>query len=300
MKKIAPILGTAMWGWTTHKSTAFDLLDDFYEKGFREIDGATNYPINKNPQDWRASEIILQEWIKAHGIEDLQIMMKVGSLNNLKSPDHNLSKSFLLLNLDEYQSKFGKNLHTFMIHWDNRSEKEAITETFEALQIAANQGLQTGFSGLKHPAIYAAINQDFQMDFRIQMKHNLLHSDYEKYHYFHGKQRFITYGINAGGIKLNPEEYNSGSSLKARDAAWSPPNPIIEKARKSIAFANQDTSRPAISTFNHLGMIYACYQSDVAGILLGTSTVKQLRDSLQFMHQIQAFSYQDVYDYLIA
>lgn len=296
MKKtqVAPILGTAMWGWTTAKKVAFELLDEFYQQGFREVDGATNYPINKNPNDWRAAEKILQEWIRANGVTDLKVMMKVGSLNNLKTPDHNLSKSFLLLNLEEYRSMFGENLDTWMIHWDNRANEEEISGTLEVLQLADNQGLRVGVSGLKKPEIYANLNEQFNLDFRIQIKHNLLHSDYQKYHLFHGKSRFITYGINAGGIKLN-QQYEENSSLKARAADWVPPNPLIEKARKIIKEGNKNSHRFPLSTFNHLGMIYAFYHPDIAGILLGTSKVQQLKDSLDFMKEMRENDFVDVF-----
>lgn len=292
---ISPILGTAMWGWTTPKSVAFQLLDEFYKRGFREVDGATNYPINKNVQDWRAAEKILQEWTKVHGVEDLKIMMKVGSLNNLKMPDHNLTKSFLLMNFEEYRSMFGKNLDTWMIHWDNRADKTAILESFEMFQLAVRQGFKVGFSGLKNPEVYADLNKDFNFDFRIQMKHNLLHSDYKKYHAFHGKRRFITYGINAGGIKLNAQNYHQNSSLKARAADWIPPSPILKKAENTIEFANQNNARPKLSTFNELGMIYAFYHTDIAGILLGTSRKEQLISSLEFMQQMLDNDYEDVF-----
>jgi aryl-alcohol dehydrogenase-like predicted oxidoreductase len=45
------LLGTAMWGWTVSRPTCFDLLDTFYAAGFRQVDAAVNYPINKNPDD---------------------------------------------------------------------------------------------------------------------------------------------------------------------------------------------------------------------------------------------------------
>ena len=193
---------------------------------------------------------------------------------------------------------FGNNLDTWMIHWDNRAEEEAIFETFEALQLAHKEGFKVGISGIKNPTVYAKLNQSFNLDFRIQIKHNLLHSDYEKYADFHGKQRFIAYGINAGGVKLDSEQYGQNSSLKARDANWVPPSPILEKARKIIEKANENTKRFPLTTFNHLGMIYAFYHPDMAGVLLGTSRVKQLADSLDFMEAMRVQDYGDVYQLL--
>ena len=81
------ILGSAMWGWTLDAPAAFTLLDQFYAAGFRKIDGATNYPLNGVPTDFRGSENILAEWIKAHGVQDLEIIMKVGSISNQYSPE---------------------------------------------------------------------------------------------------------------------------------------------------------------------------------------------------------------------
>jgi len=210
------ILGTAMWGWTTPKETAFAMLDEWYEKGFREVDAATNYPIDKDPSHFRLSENILLEWINANGISDLEVMMKIGSVNNLRTPEHILTKSFILMMLDEYAFLFGKNLKTLMVHWDNRENEKEIEETFEAFVEVKNKDLKLGLSGIKYPRKYAKINQEYQFDFRIQMKHNLIYSDYERYKPFHGFPRFIAYGINAGGLKLDAKNYSEKSSLKAR------------------------------------------------------------------------------------
>ncbi len=94
------ILGTAMWGWTTPRETAFAMLDEWYSRGFREVDTATNYPIDRDPEHFRLAEKILLEWIAAHGVTDLEVMMKIGSVNNLRSPEHLLTKSFILMMLD--------------------------------------------------------------------------------------------------------------------------------------------------------------------------------------------------------
>ena len=64
------ILGTALWGWTVPESTCYKLLDRFYEAGFRQIDTATNYPINKDPACFRLSESILINWISTNKVND--------------------------------------------------------------------------------------------------------------------------------------------------------------------------------------------------------------------------------------
>lgn len=300
MPQQAPILilGTAMWGWTTSPQQCFALLDYFYEAGFREIDAATNYPINKNPADFRKSEQILLEWIKANGINDLKVMIKVGSVNNLRTPEHNLQKSFLLVMLDEYRYLFGDNLDTFMIHWDNREDEQAIHASYEALQQAQQLGFRVGLSGIKHPAIHAKVNEQFQLDVRIQLKHNLLYSDYQRYAPFHGKQRFITYGINAGGLKLSPNAYHAGSSLKARGGDVDTPPPILAPLQELIA--NFNTSHlTQITHFNQCGMAYAYHAPEVAGILLGTSKVEQLKNSIALHQQLSHPDYQKLYQALV-
>ncbi len=289
-----------MWGWTTPRDRCFDLLDRFYAAGLREVDAATNYPINKQPEDFRRSETILLEWINAHGVSDLKVMMKVGSLNNMRTPDHNLTRSFLLLNLDDYRFRFGDNLDTLMIHWDNRSDAGAIRETLEALSVAHEYHLRVGLSGVRHPEVYAAENRAYQLDFRIQIKHNLLHSDYHRYPQFHGRRRFITYGINAGGIKLNPAEYHDHSSLAVRGGDVSSAHPITTPLETLLTDANRNAKRPAVQSFNHCGLCFAYHSPDIGGILIGPSRTEQLDDSLAFFRALATNDYRELYQKLRA
>lgn len=282
MKPPSLLLGTAMWGWTISRQTAFALLDAFYHEGLREIDAAVNYPINKNPADFRASENILIDWIQAHGISDLKITMKVGSLNNLRTPGHNLTKSFLLLNLDDYRYRLGANLDTFMIHWDNREDEALIGETLEALAVAREQGLRAGLSGIRRPDIYAKLNTlpEFNFDFRIQIKHNILQSDYARYAPFHGKRRFVAYGIHAGGIKLNPAEYRPDSSLRARGGDPENIPQAIARLREWMA------ADPGVPGFHRLAMIFAAFSPGMEGIIIGPSALEQLKQSIADWHSL--------------
>jgi len=176
------MLGTAQWGWTVSKGEAFQLLDAWLGAGFRAIDCATNYPINRNPADFRAAEKILQEYIYAHGLSDLHITIKIGSLDNLRSPDVNLAPSFVQMMAEEYLRVFGANLACTMFHWDNRDQIGEIRASLEALQRIQNEhGIRPGLSGIAHPKIYAAANADLGLSFEIQLKHNVLQSDFERY-----------------------------------------------------------------------------------------------------------------------
>lgn len=287
-----------MWGWTMPKAICFDLLQHYYEQGFRTIDTATNYPINKNPEDFRRSENILLEWINTHGINDLQVIVKIGSVNNLRSPEHNLNKSFILMNLDDYQYKYASNFNMIMIHWDNRDQEGEIRESLEALDIARQRGLAIGLSGIQHPEIYQSLNNEFHFDFHFQCKHNILQSDYNRYVLFHGKRRFTTYGINAGGIKLQTTDYETNSSLKARGGNVENEHPLAQPLQRIINEANAHNNRPILSTMNHIGMIFAYYSPDIESILVGPSKLSQLKDTLEFYTHLQSYDYADVYDHL--
>lgn len=285
-----------MWGWTVARETCFALLDAFYSAGFREVDTATNYPINKNPADFRAAENLLLEWIQTHGIRDLKTTVKVGSIDNLRSPEHNLSKSFLLMSLDDYGYRFGSNLHTLAIHWDNRDDEAAIRSTLEALAVVREKELHTGLSGIRFPELYARLNAEpaFGFDFRIQIKHNLLQSDYERYAAFQGSRRFLAYGIHAGGIKLDPAEYGPDSSLRARGGDTEAVPPRIERIKTWLAGHSQAPS------FHYAAILYAAYSPDMAGIILGPSSVQQLEDSVAVYRSIQDGGAAEMYEALIS
>lgn len=286
------VLGTAMWGWTMDKPTCFKVLDYFYAKGYRKVDGATNYPINKIPADFRLSERILEEWIQANQVNDLEITMKIGSINNMRSPEHNLASSFLLLNLDDYQFIFGSNLQTLMIHWDNRSDESEVEKTFNTFKTIESRGLKLGLSGIKHPEIYARLNQSYGFDFTIQCKHNLLKSDYPRYQAFHGKKRFMVYGINAGGLKLNSNAYHASSSLKVRGGNIEEPPKVIAALKAlldHLALGNQVTS------FNECAMVFAHYSPDIHSILIGPSKVEQLKQTIHIQQRLLQQDYEKLY-----
>jgi len=282
-----------MWGWTIAEQDCFLLLDAFYAAGFRGVDGATNYPINKMPDDFRKSETILLQWIRAHGVKDLRITMKVGSLDNLRSPECNLSESFLLFCLEAYSNLFAENLDTLMVHWDNREDPDAIGETLKGLAAIVKAGYRPGLSGIRFPKVYAALNDQFQLDFSIQIKHNLLQSDYSRYVPFHGQRRFFAYGINAGGLKLNADAYHENSSLKVRGGDTSNTAPLI------AALAEFLKDAAPLKHLSHAGLLHAYEHPDMAGILLGVSNLAQLSDSLNFYEALRQTDCRDLYRRLL-
>lgn len=285
------VLGTAMWGWNVEDKEAFRLLDSYYEKGFRKVDAATNYPINKKVADFRRSEQILEAWIRANGISDLEIMVKVGSLNNLRTPEHNLSPSFLHLNWQYYIGHFGANLAALMIHWDNRDDMEAIRESFTVLDRIYQAGLQVGASGIRFPALYAKANQEFQLPLLIQLKHNLLYTDLPRYPMLKDRATFYSYGINAGGMKLQTDSYTASSTLKARGGQLTAPPAILKDLLPVIKAFNQRKVTPPILKMNEVAMCFALLNTQLSGVLIGPSRREQLLDSLTFYEQVQQYDY---------
>ena len=293
------VLGSAMWGWNVSAQTAYQILDTFYEKGFRQVDAATNYPINKNPDDFRRSEQILEAWIRANGIKDLEIMMKVGSLNNLRTPDHKLNPGFLQLNWQYYQGHFETNLAAMMIHWDNRADVEAIQESFTVLERMHQAGIKVGASGVLHPEIYKVINEAFQLPLTIQLKHNLLYSDLPRYIPIDSWASYYSYGINAGGIKLPSEGYTTKSTLKARGGHDAELSLLIKALESIISAFNQKKMAPPIKKMNEVSMCFALLNKSLSGVLIGPSRSEQLEDSLRFYQELHKYAYDVLFDKLL-
>lgn len=296
MRPLRLLLGTAQWGWTTSAREAYALLDYWLKAGYSEIDAATNYPINKQPEDFRAAERILQEYVYAHGLKnELRITMKVGSVNNLRTPEINLEPSFIMMMAEEYHRILGECLSGIMVHWDNRAEAPAIRDTCSALQYIAQNGVRPGLSGILHPDLYAgALEGAFSLD--IELKHNALVSDYPRYHALtqSGQHQVLAYGINAGGVKLSGQ-YADDSTFTVRGGnteVWEQRLKLIEdeRARWNTAF-----TRPPVVTMNHVGLIFAGLHPGIHGIVVGAKHPGQIQETLDYIANLYTFDYGDVF-----
>lgn len=286
--------GTAQWGWTIQEKEAFELLDAYYEAGFRHIDCATNYPINKNSTDFRKAETIISNWLKLNKITDLKIMMKIGSLNNLRTPECNLSTSFLLMQTEYYLQLFQANLDSIMIHWDNREDEKEIHATFEAFEGIKKQNINLGLSGIKFPERYAQLNEKYCFDFYIQAKHNILQSDIQRYEAFFPNSFFIAYGTNGGGIKLNKQDYSSKSVLAVRGGDLDNTDERLKSLENKINKANENKNRPPITDFFQIGMIYTSNTDAFKGLIVAPSNLAQWHTTNEFYKILQEFDYQDI------
>jgi aryl-alcohol dehydrogenase-like predicted oxidoreductase len=296
MSKKQLLLGTAQWGWTVSRNEAFRLLDAWLAAGHRSIDAATNYPINKNPADFRAAEYILLEYIQAHGLRELEVTMKIGSMDNMRTPDINLAPSFVLMMAAEYRRLFGENLRVLMLHWDNRDTESEIHATLEALAtVHQEMGLRPGISGIKFPETYARANRELDLPFDIQLKHNVLHSDVPHYSVLSpNKHRRFAYGINAGGLKLDGP-YPTDSTFLSRGGNPEKAAALLDKIRTVVPNWNLAFVRPPVRTMNHIGLIYAGLHPQLDGLVLGFSTANQLAETLDFWRNLETFDYSDIF-----
>jgi aryl-alcohol dehydrogenase-like predicted oxidoreductase len=293
------LLGTAQWGWTIDAPAAFSILEAWVQAGETRVDGATNYPINQNPAQFRGAERILKDFVRAHGVHNLRINMKVGSLNNMRTADNNLSPSFLLMMAEEYLLQFGNQLDTLMLHWDHRDRPEDIRESLLALVDIEDQfGIHPGLSGIRFPEAYAEAMDGLQRSFEIQCKHNVFQSDLTRYAPLHGQgHRFQVYGINAGGIRLHAD-YPEGSTFLARGGKEDAVSEQLANLRQRVPEWNLAFVRPPIRQMNQIGLIYSALNPDIDSIVLGVSSRDQLKQTTEFLRDLDMFDYQDVYEAL--
>lgn len=294
-------LGTAQWAWSVAEKTAFQLFESWLDAGETHFDTASNYPINQNPADFGAAEKILATAIRTHGLKDLRITIKVGAIDNMRSPDNELSPTRLLQLAEQYRERFGENALTLMTHWDNREDAAAIRSTFEGLLAAQQQfGVDIGFSGVKHPEIYAAINESYGFQPEIQCKHNLLHSDVARYQPLATQTtcKIYVYGINGGGIKLEPG--SPAQTLQVRGGETEKTETLRRLLLEKMPEWNTAFVRPPLMNMNQLGLIYAEYHPDVYGIVLGPGNKAQLLQTLDFCRNFEFFEYPDVYKTMLA
>lgn len=194
------ILGTALWGWGVSKKEAFLILDNFVENGGLYIDCATNYPINKNIKDYGLALLWIEEWIKINN-KRLFIIVKIGSLDNLGTPNFDLSSNNILTVSKKLIDTFGDSLGCISIHWDNRTETKDFKEVEETIftlkEIKEKNNLSIGLSGIKNPRLYYESMPELADDWIIQCKENFLTQEARlNYQEYFPLAKYYAYGIN--------------------------------------------------------------------------------------------------------
>jgi aryl-alcohol dehydrogenase-like predicted oxidoreductase len=62
-----------------------------------------------------------------------------------------------------------------------------------------------------------------------------------------------------------------------------------------VAKANENQNRPKLKAMYQLGIIFAYYQPDMAGILIGPSSMEQLKANIDFYQTLPEAEYEDIY-----
>ena len=207
------ILDTADWGLGIDKLSAFKILDNFVDKGFKKIDVATNYPVNGEYEKFGQTMSWIKEWINSNNSNLIKVICKLGSLSNIKSRKCNLSKSFLFTNKALITEKIGGALFCLMINWDNRSEIDEIAETTSFMEKVFEEGINVGLSGIRYPKLYSDSSLRLRSKWFIQLKENIIdQKSREKYMDFFPNAKYQAYGINFREIKFEEKDQSISAS----------------------------------------------------------------------------------------
>ena len=274
------ILGTALWGWGIEKDKAFKILDNFVERGYRKIDVATNYPINGQQGFYGQTVDWLTEWIKYNDENLIDVICKVGSLTNINSAKCNLSRSFLLTSKALISLKLCNSLSCLMIHWDNRSNIDAIQETTDFMIEIFKEGINVGLSGIAHPKLYLEAAPGLSDKWYIQIKENVINEQIRrKYTKFFPKAKFQAYGINLGGLKFDNKSESISQHLRDINVDNLTKEKIINKEKDS-------NLQPKPNSIFDFFISYVYQNKDISEVLIAPSNLNQLNETLNFIKEI--------------
>lgn len=278
------MLGTALWGWGVEKREVFALLDAFVDLGGQYIDAATNYPINGVAEDFGRAAAWLGEWLNSNTGTKLSVLLKVGSKNNLGSPDADLSPEVFAQAEKRYQEIFRGNLSALAVHWDGREKADtsAIAATIHCLDEIHQRGLQIGFSGVKSPEIYQAVAPHLADKWMIQVKENALtQTARSQYSPYFPKAQYIAYGINMGGVKSRSNDSNSSVSLRNIQQP-------LELVDRILAFVESDNFlEPKPESLIEFSLALAIFNPYLSGVITGPRNLSQLKHTFEFSRAIQ-------------
>jgi len=148
------LLGTAGWGDKVEKSAALELLSTFYQHGYRWIDTATNYPINRNPKEYGLAIGWLSEF--QSDFPDLKIFVKAGSRTNLGEPESFINASYFDLVFEMLIGQLGDGLAGLGVHWDNNSSNDDRSMLLDFFARIHHRGYQIGLSGIASKESYSS------------------------------------------------------------------------------------------------------------------------------------------------
>lgn len=256
-------LGTAHFGSKVSAKAALRIVEQFVDLGGRLFDTATNYPITGKPQHSMASVRILASVLRELEVSGCQVIVKAGAVGNDGGSRNNLTPAFLRGEYEACESLFPNQTVTPSIHWDNRSDQEAIRETADLLKSYLQRRRNVGLSGLAHPEIYADALGTYGAEVLYQVRFNALDTStlattHEKF----GPARYLAYGL-------------SGSPQERRVSN----NQFREMCSQAVGRSFADaTTHELKKALLELGLKMCFAEPRISGALIAVSHPDQLAD----------------------
>lgn len=281
-------LGSAMWGDRVDRYNAFQILDEYYCRGFRTIDTASNYPINSDPSCLHASEKILYEWVKCNGVNDLSIIYKFGSLINTNIPENDLSAENISIITEKIYEMYGANIDCLMVHWDNTEDENLIQKTLHQMSISCMYlGCKPGISGISNVKLYFEMMSRYNLlDCYIEAKSNFLYKGELKYSIFKPYSKVWAYGISCGGLKFSDLYTDSNVNLLNRRHS-SYRTLLSEDIKNKINYVMNN--HPLVENFYFFSLIFSELNTDTYGYILAPNSREQLLNALYFREKLQSY-----------
>lgn len=284
--QIAPLIfGGNVFGWTIDEKKSFQLLDEFFEKGFNCIDTADSYsawvPGNKGGE----SETIIGNWMKARGNRNkIVISTKVG---DKISPDKKgLSKKYILSAAEESLKRLQtEHIDLYQTHKDDSDTP--IEETLEAYNQLLGEGKigYIGASNLTPKRIEESLEISREKNLpgykTLQPKYNLYDREFEtEYRDIIEKENLsvITYSSLASG-------FLSGKYQSEKDFSKSPRGKGMSKYMNKKGFAIldilKDLSKKYNSSFAAISLAWLIQNPLIAAPIASATDEKQLDELMQ-------------------
>jgi hypothetical protein len=228
----------------------------------------------------------IAEWLALNKKIDVSVIVKIGAIDNFGGPDTNLTPSSINKSETFLRDKLGSSLAAIAVHWDNRGDNAgetfAIAETMNEFARISASGLSIGFSGVRHPQLYIDAAPELANIWWIQVKENALSNSARLYCCdIFPNARYLAYGINMGGIKL--ESITDQSAIYLRGIKH--PNGLIEKLSNYLS--SDHGLRPSPSNLNELALLTSFLNPALSGIIIGPRDVGQLLNTQNYWSKLK-------------
>lgn len=256
--EIAPLIfGGNVFGWTIDEKESFQLLDQFFEKGFNCIDTADSYSVWVPGNKGGESETIIGNWMKSRGNRNqIVISTKVGDM--ISPQKKGLSKKYIIEAVENSLKRLQiRHIDLYQTHKDDLNTP--IQETLEAYDQLMQEGKigYVGVSNLSPKRIEESLEISMEKNLpgyiSLQPKYNLYDREFEsEYSALVEKHNLnvITYSSLAGG-------FLSGKYQSEKDFSKSPRGQGMAKYMNQKGFA-------ILKILNELSKKYTCSYATIS------------------------------------